>query len=216
MNIPTGSCLSGRFFRIGKCIPLTSGPFWRRKWQPTSVFLPVKSHGQRNLAGYSPWSRRVGHEWVTSPCCGWRSALFLSNEPLLVPDWSKWKCQDTSSFHVHELKWATYKFIELLDSLLIDWQMCHNVNNSNYIVCASSMETPWTVAHQAPLSMEFSRQEYWSGLPFHSPLDLPDPGVEPKSYALSSKFFTTEPTGKPLCGLLYVNYTSRKLFKKRS
>ena len=56
MNIPTGSCLSGRFFRIGKCIPLTSGPFWRRKWQPTSVFLPVKSHGQRNLAGYSPWS----------------------------------------------------------------------------------------------------------------------------------------------------------------
>ena len=141
----------------------------RRKWQPTSVFLPVKSHGQRNLAGYSPWSRRVGHEWVTSPCCGWRSALFLSNEPLLVPDWSKWKCQDTSSFHVHELKWATYKFIELLDSLLIDWQMCHNVNNSNYIVCASSMETPWTVAHQAPLSMEFSRQEYWSGLLFPSP-----------------------------------------------
>ena len=56
MNIPTSSCLSGRFFRIGKCIPLTSGPFWRRKWQPTSVFLPVKSHGQRNLAGYSPWS----------------------------------------------------------------------------------------------------------------------------------------------------------------
>ena len=50
------NCLSGRFFRISKCIPLTSGPFWRRKWQPTSVFLPVKSHGQRSLVGYSPWS----------------------------------------------------------------------------------------------------------------------------------------------------------------
>ena len=44
--------------------------------------------------------------------------------------------------------------------------------------------TPWTVAHQAPPSMEFSRQEYWSGLPLPSPRDLPDPGIEPGSPAL--------------------------------
>ena len=44
--------------------------------------------------------------------------------------------------------------------------------------------TPWTIAHQAPLSMEFSRQEYWSGLPFPSPRDLPDPGIESGSSAL--------------------------------
>ena len=44
--------------------------------------------------------------------------------------------------------------------------------------------TPWTVAHQAPPSMGFSRQEYWSGLPFPSPGDLPDPGIEPVSPAL--------------------------------
>ena len=44
--------------------------------------------------------------------------------------------------------------------------------------------TPWTVAHQAPLSREFSRQEYWSGLPFLSPGDLPNPGIEPQSPAL--------------------------------
>ena len=44
--------------------------------------------------------------------------------------------------------------------------------------------TPWTVAYQAPLSMEFSRQEYWSGLPFPSPGDLPDQGIEPESPAL--------------------------------
>ena len=43
---------------------------------------------------------------------------------------------------------------------------------------------PWTVAHQAPLSMGFSRQEYFSGLPFPSPRDLPDPGIEPRSPAL--------------------------------
>ena len=44
--------------------------------------------------------------------------------------------------------------------------------------------TPWTVAYQAPLSMGFSKQEYWSGLPFPSPEDLPDPGIEPRSPAL--------------------------------
>ena len=44
--------------------------------------------------------------------------------------------------------------------------------------------TPWTVAHQAPLSMAFSRQEYWSGLPFPSPEDLPDPGIKLASLAL--------------------------------
>ena len=46
--------------------------------------------------------------------------------------------------------------------------------------------TPWTVAHQAPLSMGFSKQEYWSGLPFPSPVDLLNPGVEPGSAALQA------------------------------
>ena len=58
--------------------------------------------------------------------------------------------------------------------------------------------TPWTVAHQAPLSMRFSRQEYWCGLPFPPPEDLPDPGFEPESPALTGKCFFTEPPGKPL------------------
>ena len=58
--------------------------------------------------------------------------------------------------------------------------------------------TPWTVAHQAPLSMEFSRQEYWSGLPCSPPGDLLYPGIEPASPALARGFFTTEPFGKPV------------------
>ena len=53
--------------------------------------------------------------------------------------------------------------------------------------------TPWTVAHQPPLSVGFSRQESWSGLPFLSPGDLPDPGIEPMFSALAVGFFTTEP-----------------------
>ena len=48
-------------------------------------------------------------------------------------------------------------------------------------VMSSSLATPWTVAHQAPLSVRFPRQEYWSGLPFPPPTDLPDPGIEPMS-----------------------------------
>ena len=52
--------------------------------------------------------------------------------------------------------------------------------------------TPWTVAHQAPPSMGFSRQEYWSGLPFASPGDLSDPGVEPRSPALEADSLLTE------------------------
>ena len=57
---------------------------------------------------------------------------------------------------------------------------------------------PWTVAHQAPLPMEFSRQEYWSGLPFPTPGYLPNPGIEPASPALAGRFFTTVPPGKPV------------------
>ena len=57
---------------------------------------------------------------------------------------------------------------------------------------------PRTAAHQAPLSMEFSRQEYWSGLPFPTPGDFPDLEIELKSPALSGRFFTTEPPRKPL------------------
>ena len=58
--------------------------------------------------------------------------------------------------------------------------------------------TLWTVAHQAPLSMGFHRQEYWSELPFPSPGDLRDPAIEPASPALAGGFFSTEPSGKPL------------------
>ena len=57
--------------------------------------------------------------------------------------------------------------------------------------------TPWTVAHEAPLSMGLPRQEYWSGLSFPSPGDLLDPRIEPVPPALASKFFTAEPPGKP-------------------
>ena len=66
------------------------------------------------------------------------------------------------------------------------------------LVMSDSFATPCTAALRAPLSMGFSRQEYWSRLPFPSPGDLPDPGIEPVSPALAGRFFTTKPPGKPL------------------
>ena len=63
-----------------------------------------------------------------------------------------------------------------------------------------TLVTPWTIAHQAPLFIEFPRQEYWRGLPFPSLGNLPDPGIQPMSPAspaLVGGFFTTELPGKP-------------------
>ena len=61
-----------------------------------------------------------------------------------------------------------------------------------------TLVAPWTVARQAPLSVGFSRQEYWSGLPFPSPGNLPDPGIEPRSPALQADSLLTELQGKPM------------------
>ena len=69
-----------------------------------------------------------------------------------------------------------------------------------YSVVSHLFAIPWTVAHQAPLSMGFPRQEYSSGLPLPTPGNLPAPGIKPKfpgSLALAGRFFTTEPSGKP-------------------
>ena len=66
--------------------------------------------------------------------------------------------------------------------------------------------TPWTVAHQAPLSMGFSRQEYWSGLPFPSLGDLPNPRTEPRSPALQADTLTSEPPWKPFLFFIFKLY----------
>ena len=71
--------------------------------------------------------------------------------------------------------------------------MLHSVSRPK--VCDS--ETPWTVAHQAPLSMGFFRQEYWSGLPFPSPGNLPDPGIESRSPVLQADSLPSEPFISP-------------------
>ena len=75
--------------------------------------------------------------------------------------------------------------------------MCE-VKNVNHSVLSDSFETPRTVAHQTPLSLESSRQEYWSKLPFPSPGDLPDPGIEPRFPTLQADSLPSELPGTPV------------------
>ena len=73
---------------------------------------------------------------------------------------------------------------------------CKNESVSRSVV-SNSFATPWTLPHQAPVSIGFSRREYWRGLPFPSPRDLPDPGIKPRSPALQPDSLPSEPPGKP-------------------
>ena len=75
--------------------------------------------------------------------------------------------------------------------------------------------TPWTLAYQDPQSMGFSRQEYWSGLPFPSPGDIPDQGIEPGSPALQADALPSEPPGSPALSKRSSFWKSRKLWKHR-
>ena len=82
------------------------------------------------------------------------------------------------------------------------WGLCMH---SSVLSHVQGFVTERTVAHQAPLSIKFSRQEYWSRLPFPSPGDVPDPGIEPTSRALAGGFFTTAQPGKSLWDLEKLN-----------
>ena len=85
-------------------------------------------------------------------------------------------------------------------SIFLKHNHTSEVNEVKSLSRVQLFATPWTVAYQAPPSMGFSKQEYWSGLAFPSPGDLPDPGTEPMSPVapvLAGEFFTTEPPKKP-------------------
>ena len=88
-----------------------------------------------------------------------------------------------------------------------------SVEKRQSLSCVQLFVTPWTVAHQAPLSMGFFRQEYWNGLPFPSPGDIPNPRIEHRSSALQADSLPSEPPGKPKAkfrggpsGLLFHNH----------
>ena len=90
--------------------------------------------------------------------------------------------------------YSSYSLLILLNTNIIESLKV----NVKFLSSVRLFATPWTVAYQAPPSMGFSRQEYWSGLPFPSPGDLPDPGIEPGFPAFQADTLTSESPGKPL------------------
>ena len=137
-------------------------------WQPTPVFLPGKSHGQRSLVGYSPWDHRIRHDWAQhTHTHSWKYIWVYVDQTFGAMIWF--------------LSICVYEYA------------CVPSNFSRVWFFA----TLWTVAHQVTLSMGFFRQEYWSQFSCPSPGDLPDPGIEPMSFmspALAGRFFTTSTT----------------------
>ena len=134
-----------------------------------------------------------------------------------LDSWSH-KCQDTASFKalIPELCGSAF-FFKLIclfsqaskphQAYLQSLSSYHPLCNLSPCVCVYVLScsvvsdffaSPWTVAHQTPLSMEFFRQEYWDELPFPLPGNLSNPGIEPASPALAGRFFTTVPPGKPV------------------
>ena len=102
--------------------------------------------------------------------------------------------------HIYVVTFPQTDFFEIPNIYLVKFIISYNflcVCMLSHFSRVQIFETPWAVAHQAPLSMGFSRQEYWSGLPCPSPGDLPDPEIKPRSLmspALAGGFFTTVPT----------------------
>ena len=161
--------------QCGRCKKHTVDPWvgktpWSMKWQPASVFLPGKFHGQRSLEGYHPWGCRVRQAWVTKHAC---------------------VCAHTHT-HTHFL----YPFIYCQTLRLFTILDCVcSVAKSRPTFC-----DPMDCGLPGSFVRRFPRQEHWSGLLLHSPGVLPNPGTEPTplaSPALADSFFTTEPPGKP-------------------
>ena len=116
------------------------------------------------------------------------------------------------------LQFAAWKF----ESWTADQKISPPLSSQNWTElkhlfrCIQLFATPKTVALQAPLSMGFSRQEYWSGVPFPSPGDLPNPGIKPRSPTLQADSLLSEPRGKPSHHIIHIHTWERSLQESRS
>ena len=168
---------------------------WRRQWHPTPVLLPGKSHGRRSLIGCSPWGRykldmteRL-HSHFSLPCIGEGNGSPLQCSCLENPrDGGAWWTAVYGVAH----SWTRLKWLSSSSSSSSEKVVEVSVTQS----CLTLL-TSWTVAHQAPLSMDFSGPEYWNRWPFRFPGDLPDPRIKPKSPTLHAASLLSEPSEKP-------------------
>ena len=164
---------------------------WRRKWQPTPVFLPGESQGWQSLVGCRLWGRTES-DMTESDLAAAAGAALAGTEAPRLPE-GIWGGGEKPSC----LPGAAGPILLPAGDRRVDEVYCTIKYLLNF-VCVSVAQscptaTPWTVAHQAPLSKGFSKQEYWSGLPLPSPLIPTLTETSPKyltSQVLSVKFST--------------------------
>ena len=138
---------------------------WRRKWQHTLVFSPEKSHGQRSLAGYSAWSCKeydtTERLSIYTAAAAAAAAASLQSCPTLCDptDGSPPGSPVPGILQARTLEWVAISFSNA-------WKWKVKVKSFSHVQLLAS---PWMAAYEAPSSMGFSRQEYWSGVPLPSP-----------------------------------------------
>ena len=234
-----GTCISGLVFSPFEFIPGSRNRIRRRRWHPTPVLLPGKSHGWRSLVGCSPWgceesdmTERLHFHFPLSyigegngnplQCQSQTRLKWLSRNRIARSYGNSIFNFLRNQQNVFQGSWTT------LRSQQSTWQFWNAVSSAFQDILLSMVphsvyihvytyiyiyiykgewkslshgwlfETPWAVAHQAPLSMEFSRQEYRSGWLFPSPGDLPNPGIEPRPPTLQVDSLPSESPGNPL------------------
>ena len=179
-----------------------------------SNLLAWRTHRQRRLVGYNPWGHKESD--MTELLTPSLASILFSHPEFLRAHHMEWLQGVTA---VRWLLDGRYSFL----SEFPQSSLAHHPRWLQLLVTVTSLFTNtarnrslwtmtiamklrdtcslegklWTVAYQASQSMGFSRQEYWSGLPFPSPGDLPDPGIELRSSALEAGALTSEPPGKP-------------------
>ena len=154
-----------------------------------------ESHGQRSLADYvhkvansqTWWKQLSMHAHVQYS--NWKGIFWYLNQVFFLPILARFKAKILTVLTMFSIIYSFLYLFDLIPYFSSFLPRCSVVSNS--------FVNSWTTACQAPLSIEFPKQEYWNGLPFPSPGDLPYPGIKPASPALAGRFFTTEPSGKP-------------------
>ena len=180
-------------------LPLSMGfsrqEYWSGELFPSSGDLPNPGMEPGYPAGQAIWASREAQREVRTT-----SMFNMSSFPQFPTVPKVWIRLGQSFLRIpRREKWVETPLNAWLPNRS-NWQYNSHVCMWNHFSCVQLCATPWTAAHLAPLSMEFSRQEYWGGLPFPSPRDLPHLGNEPTSLmspALEGGSLTLVPSGKP-------------------
>ena len=144
---------------------------------------PLKGKWRNNMVLIKGFLDRTENKWTKPIPSSWINLKNAISEEKKIKGWKNSYSFilyiNTSSSKTWKIKWSNVRW-----GIFRLWKL---------LSCVQLFVIPWTIVCQAPLSMEFSRQEYWSELPFPSPWDLPNPGIEPGFPALHADSLTSEP-----------------------